>query len=222
MGRINVTFPFAFGQEAGNHPATELDDNFNAIPNTGTLTIRAAELSDGADYNVDQDDEYSFFVCKGTSNFQVIPPVAPPAGFSFFLSNETEQEAAQIDVTLCCTIFVGTVSYLNPTLIGDFPPNFFNVKGGLVQYDGNNFFFYPLFYATSGGGAIAQATVAITAGATSLVITHGFNQAGLGVILETQWNTAVWLSAQTNTTATFQFSNPAPSNLTLKYYVVFP
>jgi len=224
MGRIQVTYPFVFGGESGNHPASELDQNFDAVPDTGILTIRAAQLS-GADYQVVTNDEYSFFVCKGTTDFQVIPPNSPATGFGFFVSNETTQDAGSpppIAVTLCCTVYVGFTAYLNPTLVGNFPPFFFNVKGGLMQYDGNNWNLYPLFYASSGGGAIAQGSVNVLTGDTSVTITHGFNEAGLGVQLQAQWNTTIWLSAQTNTTATFDFSNPAPSNLTLKYYVIFP
>lgn len=225
MGRMQVSYPFNFGSESGNHPSAELDQNFSAIPNTGILTIRAQELS-GGDYNVVTNDEYSFFVCKGTVPFQVIPPVAPATGFSFFVSNETTQEAAQILVTLCCTIFVGPVSYLNPTIVGNFAPHFFNVKGGLVQFDGNNYNFYPLFYASSGGGAVKQATVVVNSGDNGVTITHGFNQAGLTVVLLPQWNTQIYQTAQTNTQVTFAFSNAvplvSPPTLSLTYLVIFP
>lgn len=226
MGRIQVTYPFTFGSESGNHPASELDDNFLAIPNTGTLTIRAQQLG-GADYNVVENDEYSFFVAKGIVDFKIIPPVAPPIGFSFFVSNETTQEAVQIVLTLLCTtVFVGNVSYTNPTLVGDFPPYFFNVKGGLVQFDGNNYFFYPLFFASSGGGAVKQATVVVNSGDTGVTITHGFNQAGLSVVLLPQWNTQIYQTAQSNTQVTFAFSNPvplvSPPTLSLTYLVFFP
>jgi hypothetical protein len=219
MGRIQVAFPFVFASESGNHPASELDESFQAIPDTGFLTIRTQELSDGADYNVETDDEFSYFVCKGVDDFQIIPQLAPAAGFSFFFSNETQQEAAQIDVTLCCTVFVGTVQYVNPILVGDFPPNFFNVKGGLVQYDGNQWNFYPLFYATSGGGAVRKGTVAVLAGATTVVVTHGLNQPSLVTQVLPKWNTSIWQTAVTDTTASFEFSNPAPANLTLDYLV---
>lgn len=226
MGRIQVTYPYAFTQESGNQPAEQLDANFNQIPNAATLTIRTQELSNGSDYNVVEDDEYSFFVCKGVVDFQVIPPVAPAAGFSFFVSNETEQEAVQIDVTICCTIFVGTVMYVNPILVGDFPPLYHNVKGGLVQFDGNNYFFYPLWQASSGAGAVLQATVTVNSGDTSVTITHGFNQAGLSVVLLPQWNTSIWQTAQSATQVTFEFSNPvplsSPTTLELTYLVFFP
>src|SRR5215510_759111 len=154
MGRFQVNYPNTFNNAPGDQPSVKLDQNFNAIPDDGVITIRFQELSDGNDYNVQQDDEFSFFICKGVSNFQIIPPVAPPAGFGFFVSNETRQAAVEIDVTLCCTLFVGTISYLNPTINGDFPPYFFNVKGGVMQFDGNDWFFYPLFYASSGGGSV--------------------------------------------------------------------
>src|SRR5262245_12895699 len=225
MGRFQTTFPFRFQQEAGNQPASQLDDDFDAV-NDGILTIRTQELSTGVDYNVQEDDEYSFFVCKGTADFQVIPPVAPPTGFSFFISNETTQEAVQILVTICCTIFVGNVQYTNPTIVGDFPPNFHNVKGGLVQFDGNDYFFYPLFFASSGASAILQATVTVGSGDTSVTITHGFNQAGLSVILLPKWNVQIFQTAESNTQVTFEFSNPVPSlsppTLDLTYLVVFP
>lgn len=221
MARFTTAFPFTFNNAPGDRPASELDDDFNAV-NQGFISIRAQELSNGVDYNVVQDDEYSFFVCKGVTDFQIIPPVAPPTGFGFFVSNETQQEAVHIDLTLCCTIFVGPTSYSNPILIGDFPPYFFKVKGGLIQYDGNNYQFYPLFYATGGGGGVKQGTVNVTAGDAGVVITHGYNQAGLTVSLLPQWNTTVYQTAQNNTTATFAFSNPAPANLTLDYIVVIP
>lgn len=225
MGRFSTTFPYTFNNAPGDQPGSRLDDDFDAV-NDGTITIRAQELSDGNDYNVTQDDEYSYFVCKGVDDFQIIPPVAPPTGFGFFFSNETQQEAVEIEVTLCCTIFVGTVQYTNPTLNGDFPPNFFNVKGGLVQYDGNNYFFYPLFYASSGGGSVRQGTVTVTSGDTDVTITHGFSQAGLTVVLLPQWNTQIYQTAQSNTQVTFAFSNPvpsmSPSTLDLTYLVIFP
>src|ERR1700675_3308234 len=132
MARIQVVFPNTFNNAPGDQPGSTLDEDFDAV-NDGVLTIRAQELSTGSDYPVAQDDEFSYFVCKGVSDFQIIPPVAPPTGFGFFFSNETRQEAVEILVTLCCTVFVGTVQYTNPTLNGDFPPHFFNCKGGLVQ-----------------------------------------------------------------------------------------
>jgi hypothetical protein len=221
MGRFQATFPNTFNNAAGDQPGSKLDQDFDAV-NDGTIAIRAQELSTGSDYNVAQDDEFSYFVCKGTSSFQIIPPVAPPTGFGFWFSNETKQGAVEIAVTLCCTVFVGTVSYSNPALVRNFPPYFFNVKGGLVQYDGNQYNFYPLFYASSGGMAVKQATVAVTSGDSSVVITHGFNQAGLTVTLLPQWNTQIYQTAQSNTQATFAFSNPAPANLTLTYLVIFP
>lgn len=225
MARFSTTFPFTFNNAPGDQPGSRLDQDFEAV-NDGEITIRAQELSSGSDYNVVQDDEFSYFVCKGVSDFQIIPPVAPPAGFGFFFSNETRQEAVEIDVTLCCTVFVGTVSYSNPALVRDFPPYFFNVKGGLVQFDGNQYNFYPLFYASSGGAAIRQATVAVASGDTGVVITHGFNQAGLTVILLPSWNTQIYQTAQDNTTVTFAFSNPvplvSPPTLDLTYIVMFP
>src|SRR5574341_373250 len=195
MGRIHVTFPNTFINSPGDQPGSKLDENFDAVPNVGSLTIRAQQLSTGSDYNVVQDDEFSYFVCKGTSDFQIIPPVAPPAGFGFFFSNETRQQAVEIGVTLCCTVFVGTVQYINPKLVRNFPPWFFNVKGGLVQFDGNQYNFYPLFYASSGGGAVKRGTVTVSSGDNSVVITHGFNQAGLTVILLPQWNTQIYQTA---------------------------
>ena len=221
MGRIQVTFPNTFNNAAGDQPGSKLDEDFDAV-NDGTITIRAQELSTGSDYNVTQDDEFSCFVCKGTSDFQIIPPVAPPTGFGFWFSNETKQEAVEIGVTLCCTVFVGTVSYSNPELIRDFPPYFFNVKGGLVQYDGNQYNFYPLYYASSGGGAVKQATVNVTAADTGVTITHGYNQPGLSVMLLPSWNTQVYETAKSNTQVTLAFSNPAPANLTLTYLVFLP
>jgi hypothetical protein len=202
-----------------------LDEDFDAV-NDGTLTIRVQELSDGNDYNVVQDDEFTYFVCKGTSDFQIIPPVAPPTGFGFWFSNETRQEAVEIGVILCCTVFVGTVQYVNPELIRNFPPYFFNVKGGLVQYDGNQYNFYPLFYASSGGAAVQQGTVAVNSGDFAVTVTHGFNQAGLTVLLLPQWNTQIYQTAQTNTTVDFAFSNPvpvnSPSSVDLTYLLIFP
>lgn len=225
MGRFSTTFPFTFNNAPGDQPGSRLDDDFDAV-NDGTITIRAQELSTGSDYNVVQDDEFSYFICKGTSDFQIIPPVAPPTGFGFWFSNETRQETVEIDVTLCCTIFVGTVSYSNPALVRDFAPYFFNVKGGLVQYDGNQYNFYPMFYASSGSAAVRQATVTVTSGDSDVVITHGFNQDGLTVVLLPQWNTQIYQTAQNNTTATFAFSNPVPSlsppSLDLTYLVIFP
>jgi hypothetical protein len=226
MGRVQVSIPFAFVNSPGDQPASKLDSDFQAVNDNGIVTIRAQELSSGADYNVVEDDEYSFFVCKGTSSFQVIPPLAPAAGFGFFLSNETTQEAVQIGVTICCTIFVGPTSYLNPVLIRNFPPHFFNVKGGLVQFDGTQYNFYPLFYATSGSGAIKQGTVTVNSGDSTVVVTHGLNQAGLTVTLLPLWNTQVYQIAQNNTTVTFAFSNPVPSvsppTLDLTWLVFLP
>ena len=148
MGRYQTTFPFTFNNAPGDQPGSRLDADYDAV-NQGILTIRAQELSDGNDYNVVQDDEYTFFVCKGVDDFQIIPPVAPPTGFGFFFSNETRQEAIEIGVTLCCTISVGTVVYTNPVIIRDFPPFFLSVKGGLVQYDGNKYNLYPLYFAST-------------------------------------------------------------------------
>ena len=76
MGRYQTTFPYTFNNAPGDLPASRLDDDFDAV-NLGVLTLRAQELSDGNDYNVEQDDEYSYFVCKGVDDFQIIPPVAP-------------------------------------------------------------------------------------------------------------------------------------------------
>lgn len=226
MGRIQVTFPNTFANAPGDQPGSLLDQDFDAIPDTGILTIRAQELSDGNDYNVVEDDEFSYFVCKGVSDFQIIPPASPPTNFGFFFSNETRQEAVEIGVTLCCTVFVGTVSYSNPVLNRNFPPYFFNVKGGLVQFDGNQYNFYPLFYASSGGGAVIQGTVTVGSGDTDVTITHGFNQAGLTVVLLSQWNTQIYQTAQSNTQVTFAFSNPVPSvsppTLDLTYLVFLP
>jgi len=220
MGRYITTFPFTFNNAPGDQPASRLDSDFDAV-NLGELTIRAQELSDGNDYNVVQDDEYSYFVCKGVDDFQIIPPVAPPTGFGFFFSNETRQETIEIGVTLCCTIAVGTVVYTNPVLNRDFPPYFFNVKGGLVQFDGNQYNFYPLYFASGGGTGIVTGSVDVDTGDTSVTITHGFNQPGLVVSLIPLWNTVVYLSAQTDTDATFIFVNPAPADLTLTYLVAF-
>lgn len=218
MGRYQTTFPFTFNNAPGDQPASRLDSDFNAV-NLGILTVRAQELSDGNDYNVEQDDEYSYFVCKGVDDFQIIPPVAPPTGFGFFFSNETRQETIEIGVTLCCTVAVGTVVYTNPVLNRNFPPYFFNVKGGLVQYDGNQYNFYPLFFASGGGTGIVTGTVDVAEDDGSVVITHGFNQPGLVVTLIPLWNTVVWQIAQSDTTVTFQFANPAPADLTLTYIV---
>lgn len=224
MGRITVTFPYTFGNAPGNTPASRLDDDFNAV-NDGEISIRLQELSDGNDYNVEQDDEYSFFVCKGASDFQIIPPPAPPAGFGFFVSNETAQQSPQIEVTLCCTIFVGTTQYINPVLVGDFPPLFHNIKGGAVQFDGNQYNFYPLFAASTGGGGVAQGTVTVGSGDSTVTITHGYNEAGLTVILLPQWNTQIYQTGQSNTQVSFAFSNPvpvvSPPTLDLTYVVVF-
>jgi|SRR6266850_4831357 len=224
MGRFFTTFPNAFNNAPGDQPGSKLDEDFDAV-NDGQITIRAQELSDGNDYNVVQDDEFSYFVCKGVDDFQIIPPVAPPTGFGFFFSNETRQEAVEIEVTLCCTVFVGTVQYVNPILDGDFPPNYFNVKGGLVQFDGNDYFFYPLFFASSGGGVLVK-TVTVNANDTEVTITHGLNQPGLTAMLLPLWNTAVWQTAQTNTTVTFTFSNPvpllSPPSVELTYLLIVP
>ncbi len=225
MGRIQVTFPNTFTDASGDQPGSKLDEDFEAV-NDGTVTIRVQELSDGNDYNVVQDDEFSYFVCKGTSDFQIIPPVAPPTGFGFWFSNETRQEAVEIGVTLCCTVFVGTVQYVNPELIRNFPPYFFNVKGGLVQFDGNQYNFYPLFYASSGGAAVQQGTVTVNSGDMSVTVTHGFNQPGLTVILLPQWNTQIYQTSQSNTTVDFAFSNEvpliSPPTLDLTFLVIFP
>jgi len=221
MGRYATTFPWAFNQVPGDIPASRLDDDFEAV-NDGVLTIRAQELSTGDDYNVTQDDEYSYFVCKGVSDFQVIPPNAPPAGFGFFLSNETRQNAVEIGVTICCTLNVGTVQYTNPELIRNFPPFFNNVKGGLVQYDGNDYNFYPLFFVSA--GAITPGTVVVESGDTGVVITHGLSDASVVVTLLPQWNTQIYQTAQDATTVTFAFSNPVPSvsppEITLNYLLV--
>lgn len=221
MGRYSTTFPWTFNQAPGDVPASRLDQDFSAV-NDGVIAIRAQELSDGNDYNVLQDDEYSYFVCKGVDDFQIIPPVAPPTGFGFFFSNETRQEAVEIGVTICCTLNVGTVQYTNPELIRNFPPYYNNVKGGLVQYDGNEYNFYPLFFVNE--SVVLKGTVVVESGDTGVVITHGLNQAGLAVVLLPQWNTQIYQTAQNNTTATFAFSNPVPSvsppQITLNYLVV--
>jgi hypothetical protein len=226
MARFSTTIPWQFNNAPGDQPGSRLDDNFDAV-NDGTLTIRAEELSDGVDYDVQQDDEYSFFVCKGTDDFQIIPPLAPPAGFGFFFSNETTQEAVEIGVTLCCTVFVGTTEYTNPELVQDFPPHFYRVKGGLVQYNGSDYYFYPLFFA-QGGKFITSGVVNVAEGATSVTITHGFSEAGIITVLVPEWNTQVWQTGQTTTTATFAFSNPVPAAgaspavLQLTYFVILP
>lgn len=220
MGRYSTTFPWTFNNAPGDTPGSHLDDDYNAV-NDGILTIRAQELSDGNDYNVEQDDEFTYFVCKGVDDFQIIPPVAPPTGFGFFFSNETKQEAIEIGVTLCCTVAVGTVSYTNPILNRNFPPYFFNVKGGLVQYDGNQYNLYPLFFASGGGTGIVTGTVDVDEGDLEVTITHGFNQAGLVVTLLPAWNTVVYQTAQTDTTVTFGFANEAPDDFTLTYIVAF-
>jgi hypothetical protein len=211
MGRVRVSIPFQFTDAPGDQPASKLDSDFEAVNDNGILTIRAQELSTGADYNVLEDDEYSFFVCKGVTDFQVIPPTLPNHGFGFFLANETTQEPVQIGVTICCTIFVGETSYLNPVLIRDFAPNFFNVKGGLVQWDGSRWNFYPLYFATIPGAAFKKGTATVNSGDSSVTITHGLNQADLPVLLLPQWNTQIYQTAQNNTTVTFEFSNPVPS-----------
>ena len=220
MGRYQTTFPWTFNNAPGDQPGSRLDDDYNAV-NQGVLTIRAQELSDGNDYNVEQDDEYSYFVCKGVDDFQIIPPVAPPTGFGFFFSNETRQEAIEIGVTLCCTVAVGTVVYTNPVLNRDFPPYFFNVKGGLVQYDGNQYNFYPLYFASGGGTGIVTGTVDVDTGDDSVTITHGFNQPGLVVSLIPLWNTVIFQTTQNDTSVTFFFANPAPADVTLTYIVAF-
>jgi hypothetical protein len=222
MGRYQTAFPHTFNSAPGDQPASYLDQDFDAV-NEGILTIRAQELSTGDDYNVVQDDEYSFFVCKGVTDFQVIPPSAPPPGFGFFLSNETKQDAIQIGVTICCTLFVGSVQYTNPVLIRNFLPNYLDVKGGLVQYDGNNYNFYPLFFAASGGGggSVVAGTVDVSAGDMGVTITHGFDEPGLVVQLLPQWNTTMYQTAQNDTTVTFAFSNEAPDDFTVTYLVFF-
>lgn len=224
MGRYQTTFPYTFNNAPGDQPANRIDQDFEAV-NDGLLTIRAQELSDGNDYNVLQDDEYSYFVCKGAADFQIIPPVAPPTGFGFFFSNETRQETIEIGVTLCCTVAVGTAVYTNPVLNRDFLPYFLNVKGGLVQYDGNQWNFYPLFYASSGGGSggvVVVVNVPVSTGDSEVTVTHGFNQPGLTLNLLPLWNTVVWQTAQTDTAVTFMFANPAPADLDLTCLVYFP
>ena len=96
--------------------------------------------------------------------------------------------------------------------------------GGLVQFDGNDYNFYPLFF--SGSGSIIQGAVQVESGDAGVVITHGLNQAGLTVILLPQWNTQIYQTGQNNTTTTFAFSNPVPSvsppEVNLSYVVVVP
>ncbi len=220
MGRYQTAFPFTFNNAPGDRPASELDDNFEAV-NDGVLTLRFQELSTGNDYDVVQDDEFSYFVAKGVDDFQIIPPVSPPTGFGFWFSNETRQEAVEIDLTICCTLYVGPTAYLNPIIVGDFPPYFFNVKGGFLQFDGNNWIFYPLFYAAGAGGGVIKGSVSVSTDDVSVVITHGLDQPGLVVNLLPKWNTQIYQTAQTDTTVTFAFSSPAPANLDLDY-LVFP
>ena len=125
MSRINVTFPNAFNSLSGQQPASELDDNFDAVPG-GSITI-GTRVKTGS-YTLVADDEFSFFVCQPTNPMTLNLANVAQQEYSFFFSHQSSLTSKTIQ--LLASITVDGVPHLNPI----FPTA--TVKGGLVWYDG--------------------------------------------------------------------------------------
>lgn len=206
MSRLNITFPWVFASLSGVQPASDLDDDFDAVP-AGTITIGTRVLA--ASYVLTADDDYSYFLCVPTANMNLtlLGPV-PPTDYSFFFSNQSTTKT----VTLVGTVTIDGTPVLNPVFPGNFG-SLNNVIGGLVVYDGSVWTLYPTpqqgvsVKSVSGRDSIALND-------TSHVITHNLNDATAFLVgAYGDWNSgAPYISAQAANTITVQFPNQCTNN----------
>ncbi len=126
MSRLNINFPWIWNSLSGQQPASNLDDDYNAVP-AGDITIRT-KIKTGS-YTLINDDEYSFILCRPVlANMTLTPPTTPPAGWSFFWSDQSTNSKT---VQLIASVTVDGVPQLNPI----FPTA--TITGGLMVYDGS-------------------------------------------------------------------------------------
>jgi hypothetical protein len=138
MSRLNITFPWVFNSLSGVQPSSDLDDDYNAVPQ-GDVTIRAKVLA--ASTVLTTDDEYSFFLCVPTNNMTITPPASVNPNYSFFVSNQSSLKTVQ----LIAPFTIDGVPVLNPTLPGDFG-SLLDVIGGLAINDGSTWSLYPQLF----------------------------------------------------------------------------
>lgn len=135
MSRLQITYPFVFNSLSGVQPASDLDDNYDAVP-SGTITI--ATYVKAASFVLTEDDNYSTFICVPTNDSNITLPSSPSTDYSFFFSN---QSATKL-ITIIGTVTIDGTPILNP-IFPDNYGNFTGLKGGLVIYDGSSWTLYP-------------------------------------------------------------------------------
>jgi hypothetical protein len=202
VSRIKVNFAWIFNSLSGVQPASELDDNFDAVPG-GSITVGARVLA--ASYAMNADDEYSFLLCVPTNNMNVTLPPSPNTDSSFFISNQSTTK----NVTLMGTVTIGGQVTTNPVFPGDFGP-LNNVTGGFVVYDGSTWSVYPQFFMAS---TPKFGTVAVTEGDESVTITFPFAYGDTDYRIlspSVDWNTGTWISNKTAAGFTINFATPVP------------
>jgi hypothetical protein len=138
MSRIVVNFPFVFNMLSGVQPASELDQNFNAV-DLGTITIQTQILYGSTTLITDND--YSFFLCLPTNNMNITTPGSMAANYSFFVSNQSTVKT----VTLIGPWTIDGLPFTNPVLPGTFG-TLANVRGGLAVFDGATLRLFPKLY----------------------------------------------------------------------------
>lgn len=138
MSRIKINFPWIFNSLSGVQPASEIDDDNNAV-SSGTITIGARVLA--ASYAMVADDEFSFLLCVPTANMNVTLPPSPNPASSFWISNQNTAK----NVTLLGSLTIDGVPVNNPVFPGNFG-SLVNVIGGFVVFDGSTWSVYPKLF----------------------------------------------------------------------------
>ncbi len=138
MSRLRINFPWVFQSLSGVQPASELDDNNQAV-STGDVTIGARVLA--ASYAQVADDDFSFFLCVPTNNMNLSLPPTPNPNTSFWVSNQSTAKT----VTLIGSLTIDGVPITNPVLPGNFG-SLVNVIGGFAVFDGSTWNLYPKLF----------------------------------------------------------------------------
>jgi hypothetical protein len=208
MSRLQVTYPWLFNNLSGVRPASNLDDDFDAVSPDGIITIGTRVLA--ASYVLVADDDYSTFLCLPTNdmNLTLLAPT-PPTNYSFYFSNQSATKS----VTLIGTVTIDGAPYLNPVFPGSFG-TLDHVSGGLVVYDGSVWAFYPWSLLSHADLRPNRGRDSIAQGDTSHVITHNLDDANAYLLgVTANWNAGcIYQIAQDANTITVEFANENPLN----------
>ncbi len=156
MSRLQITYPFVFNSLSGVQPASELDDDYNAVPD-GTITI--ATYVKAASFVLTEDDNYSTFLCVPTNDSNITLPTSPSTNYSFYFTNQSTTKT----ITLIGTVTVAGTPIINPVFPDNYP-GFTGLKGGLVVYDGSSWTIYPSLFVpiVTTVNAVGNSTGAVT------------------------------------------------------------